>query len=1154
MKFLYLIIIICLPLFIVAQINNNGIPNIRNYSNEVYAAAEQNWCIVRDNRGVVYFGNNADGVLEYDGINWRKIKLPNSSIVRSLTIDDKGTVFVGAVSEFGYLTPDQTGNLQYKSLSQNLDTSISKFTNVWKTYFSNKEIKFCTPTGIYTYNYKTVDFVQYSEKYGFLSFLINDKIYVGDYAKGLMTLENNELRVVKGGDFFALKNIMSIIPVEGNKFYIGTSNNGIFILDTETGSVLQDRINDITNNIFSSSILYHGIKSRGANQIYSTLYDNGILTIDEKGKIIKQINVNNGLSDNQVFNVYLSNDDQLWAALNNGISKIDINSPIAHFGELSGIKGGVNDIIRFKDILYIATGNGVYYLSYENEYPQIKQISDINTTWKLSDFIKQNGDTILIAGTSDGLFEIYSLDQAKSIEKSITNLSHPAKRFLVYSLFPSKVNKGKLYVGGNKELVSLINNEDSWKIEFEVSEINDEVRSIIEQDDGLIWLCSGFSGIFSIMNNGSKSQVKKYTISDGLPSLASNYAFYIDSTIVFASSITGLFSFNNKKNKFEPYLKLGECFSNGTIGAFRIAQDKTGDVWIHLSKEIEKQKGDIQSYKWIERVFKVGNEYIRDSIPFKVLPSLTYEAIYNDSNDITWFGNSKGIYSYDAKVNKKYDLPYNTLIRKVIVGVDSIAFLGTYFEKVNDSIYIPSVTQPKDLKLSLNYKNNNITFEFAAPFFDDESATVYSSILEGYKEDSWSKWSNKNERIYTNLNEGDYSFKVKAKNIYGIESEVAIFEFTILPPWYRTVWAYILYLIIAVVVVYIIIKVYTRRLEMEKIRLEGIVKERTAEVVRQKDDIEKKNSILEVQKVEIERQKDVVTEQKDHIQHILTELKDSILYAERIQKAILPHGEYVEQILNDFFILFKPKDVVSGDFYFATKVNNYVIFASADCTGHGVPGAFMSMMGVAFLNEIVNNETVQEAGQALDMLRENIIKSLQQTGKPGEQKDGMDISFCVLDERTNILQWAGANNPMYIVKKQKTDSRLIVKKAEDTEIIEPALSEFDCDLFEIKPDKMPVAIYVKMDNFTNNIIQLEKGDSVYVFTDGFADQFGGERGKKFMYKPFKRLILSIQDKTMKEQRDVLDSAIEEWKSYIDPITNDCFEQIDDICIVSIKVS
>ncbi|PLW99798.1 MAG: hypothetical protein C0594_16565 [Marinilabiliales bacterium] len=361
----------------------------------------------------------------------------------------------------------------------------------------------------------------------------------------------------------------------------------------------------------------------------------------------------------------------------------------------------------------------------------------------------------------------------------------------------------------------------------------------------------------------------------------------------------------------------------------------------------------------------------------------------------------------------------------------------------------------------------------------------------------------------------------------------------------------------------VIVKLYTRKLEREKIRLEGIVKERTAEVVKQKEDIEKKNDILETQKeeielknVELEKQKEEITVQRDHIAEINQEMTDSIHYAERIQKAILPHNEHANEILGDHFILFKPKDIVSGDFYWAGKIGDQVLLTAADCTGHGVPGAFMSMLGVAFLNEVVKDKNVTEAGQVLDNLRQHIIRSLQQTGKEGEQKDGMDMSFCAIDMKKNIAQWAGANNPLYIIRRKVSDEDKLVytidgKEAEQT----PDLSTETHHLFELKPDKMPIAIYLKMDNFRNHVIELQKDDALYMFSDGYADQFGGPKGKKFKYKPFKRLILEGQVKSMPEQMDDLDSAIEKWKAFEDPITgNPTFEQIDDIVVVGIRIT
>ncbi|MBU0765770.1 MAG: SpoIIE family protein phosphatase, partial [Bacteroidetes bacterium] len=365
----------------------------------------------------------------------------------------------------------------------------------------------------------------------------------------------------------------------------------------------------------------------------------------------------------------------------------------------------------------------------------------------------------------------------------------------------------------------------------------------------------------------------------------------------------------------------------------------------------------------------------------------------------------------------------------------------------------------------------------------------------------------------------------------------------------------------SIVLIIVIVKLYTRKLEREKIRLEGIVRERTAEVVRQKEDIEKKNVVLEKQKEEIERknvaleqQKEEITRQRDHIAEINQELTDSIHYAERIQKAILPHQDFAAQILPEHFILFKPKDIVSGDFYWAGKMGDWILATAADCTGHGVPGAFMSMLGVAFLNETVKDPSVTKAGQVLDNLRQHIIRSLQQSGKEGEQKDGMDMSFSAINEKENYVQWAGANNPLYLIRKQKTDNDLLTYYANEKETtLEPNLTESGFNLFELKPDKMPIAIFVLMDNFTNNVVHLQDGDTLYMFSDGFADQFGGPKGKKFKYKTFKELLLNNQEKPLPEQKLILDDAIEAWKAHDDPVSgHDHFEQIDDICVIGIR--
>jgi serine phosphatase RsbU (regulator of sigma subunit) len=266
------------------------------------------------------------------------------------------------------------------------------------------------------------------------------------------------------------------------------------------------------------------------------------------------------------------------------------------------------------------------------------------------------------------------------------------------------------------------------------------------------------------------------------------------------------------------------------------------------------------------------------------------------------------------------------------------------------------------------------------------------------------------------------------------------------------------------------------------------------------------NILLEEQNKKIEKQKEEIT--------------DSIRYAKRIQTAILPSGDFAETILPEHFILFRPRDIVSGDYYWMNKVGNKVIIAAADCTGHGVPGAFMSMLGVSFLNEIVNKNNTVQPHLILNELRRQVKRTLGQTGKDGEAKDGMDIALCVIDFDTMHLQYAGAYNPLYLFR--------------------------NGELVEIKADKMPIGIYIReKDSFTNHEVQLEKGDTFYIFSDGYADQFGGPTGGKFKSKPFKELLLKIQDKTMQEQRELLNKHIDDWRGNI--------EQIDDVIILGVRI-
>ena len=318
------------------------------------------------------------------------------------------------------------------------------------------------------------------------------------------------------------------------------------------------------------------------------------------------------------------------------------------------------------------------------------------------------------------------------------------------------------------------------------------------------------------------------------------------------------------------------------------------------------------------------------------------------------------------------------------------------------------------------------------------------------------------------------------------------------------------------------------------------IEEKNEELNQQNEEITAQRDEIESQRDEISAQRDTVTEQKDHIEKIHVELTDSIRYAKRIQQAVLPVNEKQRLILGEHFVLFQPRNVVSGDFYWFVKRDEFLIIAVADCTGHGVPGAFMSMLGVSFLNEIVSKSSVKTAAGVLNEMRQYVISSLQQQGVSGEQKDGMDMSVVAIDTKNLMMQFAGANNPIYIVRKSESE-KLEVKNEE--------LSTFDFKLYELKGDKMPIAIHIKMDDFSNHEIQLSRGDVLYMFSDGYADQFGGPNGRKFMYAPFKEFLLQISNKPMTEQRELLLQNFEKWRNGF----KEKYEQVDDITVMGIRI-
>jgi DNA-binding response OmpR family regulator/serine phosphatase RsbU (regulator of sigma subunit) len=298
---------------------------------------------------------------------------------------------------------------------------------------------------------------------------------------------------------------------------------------------------------------------------------------------------------------------------------------------------------------------------------------------------------------------------------------------------------------------------------------------------------------------------------------------------------------------------------------------------------------------------------------------------------------------------------------------------------------------------------------------------------------------------------------------------------------------------------------------------------------------------------EIQQKNTQITTQKNEIEKKSKHITDSIYYALRIQKAVLPNENNINNFLTDYFILYNPRDIVSGDFYYIKENNNSIAIVAADCTGHGVPGAFMSMLGSAFINEIISRTEINSAANVLDILRSQVKSSLQQTGKIDEQKDGMDLALCLIDKNTLQIQYSGAYNSIYIIRNKLKITTEVINYIDNNKNINLYNNESNNNysIIEFKANRQPIGIHIKEKPFENITFQLQKNDCLYTFSDGYQDQFGGQKNEKYSAVRFKNLLLSICDKSMKTQKEILEQNFSQWKANS--------HQVDDVLVIGLNV-
>jgi serine phosphatase RsbU (regulator of sigma subunit)/ligand-binding sensor domain-containing protein len=1060
---------------------------VTNYTTKEYGRDlhPSNMAIVQDHKGIIYAANGFR-LLEFDGHTWNSYPINKQAWILSIAIDKSGIIYTGSQKEFGYFAPDKSGLLKYTSISDSLSSEENDFTNVWKVHCLSEGVVFQSEENLFLYKNGKIKIIKPLTSFH-TSFTVNDELYIRERGIGLMKWEDEKTVKIKGGEIFDTTGIFMMLPFGSNKnkILIGTQEKGFWLFEPKNESNPFHRFEVQNQDLLKGMKITGGSLTGDGSFAVSTML-NGVIIIDTTGTIKTNINKKNGLIDDEIKDIITDKSNNLWLALNNGISTVEISSPLSIYNETSGITGSINTFIRHKKNLYVGTTTGLFIFSPENE-PKNTFKPLLNLEVPVRSLVEAEGS--LIAASDNG---IYIISDHK------TNKISNQESYILYYSPELKL----LFSGGPKGLFVFRGKESFRSVELP-EKISEDIVGITEdhnkKDLHVIWIGTRYDGVIRLKFDNDTLSTERYNSVDGLPG-GPVFTYQYNTGTVFGT-INGLYGFVDEesvKKSLPDSLKNNKDFLRGYFSSISISGDSINDTGTSVSAISESyDKVWVCSDNKIS-YFDKSNNMALIKRPFLGIDVGKINFIYPENNGRCWFGTTDGLIMYDELHKKDFTSLYNTLIRKVsLPDKDSTIFNGIYFESGISGEINVLINQPEKQKSILPYSENTIRIEFVSPFFEHSDKISYSYCLEGGNS-RWSPWTKTNYLEYNNLSEGNYIFRVKSLNVYGVESSEANYSFTILPPWYRSTIAYLLYILSSAVIIWLIARLYSYKLKRENIRLEGIVTERTAEIVQQKNEIENKNVMLEFQKKEIE---------------------DSIRYARRIQSAVIPHEKDCSELLPASFVFFRPLNIVSGDFYWIGKANDKIIFTAADCTGHGVPGAFMSMLGVAFLNEIVNKDNISRPDLILNCLRDKVIHALQQQGISGEARDGMDIALVCIDIKAGMLQYSGAYNSLIMIR--------------------------DGVIFETDGDKMPVGFYEKMNPFSLHETATYKGDLFYMASDGFEDQFGGPDGKKFKSKRFKQMLLEISRYPIKSQKELVEKHFEEWKGE--------YNQIDDIVVTGFQI-
>jgi ligand-binding sensor domain-containing protein/DNA-binding CsgD family transcriptional regulator len=780
-----------------AVVKHIGIPVIQNYHRSEYNAATQNWAVEQGENGVMYFGNGY-GMLRFDGKFWCLYGVPNGSNFREIyysKTDER--IYIGAYNDFGYFENDSVGELRYISLKQLLPESDRSFGDVWRIFEGTWGIAFQSFEGIFFYKDQQITVIKPRSIFHF-SYMVNGALYVFDREAGLLEYRNGFLKRIPNGEFFAGTEVWSILPLDADQLLIGTARNGLYKYDGISIEPWNTPVNIFLKQyqIFSSVVIDENHFAFGTIQ-------NGLVICDKQGNVVQLINREKGLQNNTVLSMSLDVDGNLWLGLDNGIDYIELNSPVTVLQDYYGFGTGYTSVLHNGN-LYLGTNQGLFVCNEKRFKSPMLSASDFtmvaNTSgqvWSL-----QVVGEKLFCGHNNGLFQIKG-----NIGIQISTIPGG---WALHKL-PGHPD---LYLQGTYngiELFQFVNG--TLNPVHTLKGINYSCLEMVCEPNGLVWVTHAFKGVSLYMisaNLDSMQLVKNFDTRDGLP-----YEHHIkiaalgSDTRLFITD-DGLYQFNPSNMTFSKSARYNTLFENRTIQF--IQQDSNKNIWF-ITQSNEAGVLRLQedgTYKLVAYPFhKLKGKFIGSFFHFNIV----------DEENVM-IAIERGFAHYNPSMVIDYRRMYKAVLTSVsLLDKGTLLYAGI---PVGGDASMP-VVHPK-----IDYRDNALRFNFSALFFEGNNETHFSYFLEGFDSD-WSDWQASPTKEYTNLPDGDYAFKVRTRNKYGVIATPQSFVFTILPPWFKTTGAIIGYFILLILLVWIIIFLFVKRVERLRIKEKIIQQEKFRE-------------------------------------------------------------------------------------------------------------------------------------------------------------------------------------------------------------------------------------------------------------------------------------------------------------------------------------